>query len=144
MAEEVMTKQQAATYLHISVATLERWMRGGVLPVVKLRGRRRVLFRKPALDAVLRANDTYYPPHAATIRKDYEDLQRRQGLQDQRLQRCRNCGERIEQPGRRQFWGQFSMGHEEGDEATLDWHYCADCITVNTARQRPVLVPEEA
>jgi excisionase family DNA binding protein len=58
MAEEVMTKDQAAAYLHISMATLERWMRAGLLPVVKLAGRRRVLFRKVALDAVLQAHET--------------------------------------------------------------------------------------
>jgi excisionase family DNA binding protein len=57
MAEEVMTKAQAAHYLHISVATLERWMRAGLLPVVKLQGRRRVLFRKEALDQVLRDHE---------------------------------------------------------------------------------------
>jgi hypothetical protein len=31
MAEDVMTKQQAASYLHISVATLEHWTRAGLL-----------------------------------------------------------------------------------------------------------------
>jgi excisionase family DNA binding protein len=62
MAEEVMTKQQAAAYLHISVPTLERWMRAGLLPVVKLQGRRRVLFRKAALDQVLREHESRRGP----------------------------------------------------------------------------------
>jgi excisionase family DNA binding protein len=54
MADDVMTKAQAAEYLHISIATLERWTRAGVVPVVKLPGRRRVLFLKEALDQMLR------------------------------------------------------------------------------------------
>jgi excisionase family DNA binding protein len=64
MAEDVMTKQQAAAYLHISVPTLERWMRAGLLPVVKLPGRRRVLFRKDALDQVLREAEAWRTPAA--------------------------------------------------------------------------------
>jgi excisionase family DNA binding protein len=64
MAEDIMTKQQAAAYLHISVATLERWMRAGLLPVVKLQGRRRVLFRKAALDQVLQEAEGRRTPGA--------------------------------------------------------------------------------
>jgi excisionase family DNA binding protein len=54
-APEVMTKKQACQYLHISLATLERWMAVERLPVVKLG--RRVLFRKAALDALLQAHE---------------------------------------------------------------------------------------
>jgi excisionase family DNA binding protein len=61
MAEDVMTKAQAADYLHISIATLERWMRAGLVPVVTLPGRRRVLIRKEALDQVLRDHETRRP-----------------------------------------------------------------------------------
>jgi excisionase family DNA binding protein len=54
-APEVMTKKQACQYLHISLATLERWMAAERLPVVKLG--RRVLFRKAALDEILQAHE---------------------------------------------------------------------------------------
>jgi excisionase family DNA binding protein len=54
-APEVMTKKQASQYLKISVATLERWMAAERVPVVKLG--RRVLFRKEALDALLRQHE---------------------------------------------------------------------------------------
>jgi excisionase family DNA binding protein len=54
MADDVMTTAQAAQYLHIGLATLERWTRAGVVPVVKWPGRRRVLFRKEALEQRLR------------------------------------------------------------------------------------------
>jgi excisionase family DNA binding protein len=64
MAEDVMTKAQAAQYLHISVATLERWMRAGLVPVVTLPGRRRVLIRKEALDQVLRDHEQVRSPQA--------------------------------------------------------------------------------
>jgi excisionase family DNA binding protein len=64
MVDEVMTKAQAAQYLHISIATLERWMRAGLLPVVKFQGRRRVLFRKEALDQVLREAEACRTPAA--------------------------------------------------------------------------------
>ena len=64
MVDEVMTKAQAAQYLHISIATLERWMRAGLLPVVKFQGRRRVLFRKDALDQVLREAEAWRTPAA--------------------------------------------------------------------------------
>ena len=45
-APEVMTKKQACQYLHISLATLERWMAAERLSVVKLG--RRVLDKKRA------------------------------------------------------------------------------------------------
>ena len=54
MADDVMPKVQAAEYLHIHLASLERWTRAGMVPVVKLPGRRRVLFLKAALDQLLR------------------------------------------------------------------------------------------
>jgi excisionase family DNA binding protein len=62
MAEDVMTKAQAAQYLHISIATLERWTRAGLVPVVTLPGRRRVLFRKAALDQLLRDHERVATP----------------------------------------------------------------------------------
>jgi len=55
MAEDVMTRAQAADYLQISLATLERWIGKGLIPVVKLG--RRVLIRKAALDQVLREHE---------------------------------------------------------------------------------------
>jgi excisionase family DNA binding protein len=64
MSDEVMTKAQAAHYLHISLATLERWTRAGLVPVVKLQGRRRVLFRKAALDQMLRDHERAQRPEA--------------------------------------------------------------------------------
>jgi excisionase family DNA binding protein len=64
MAQDVMTKAQAAQYLHISIATLECWMRGGLVPVVTLPGRRRVLIRKEAVDQVLRDHEQVRSPAA--------------------------------------------------------------------------------
>jgi excisionase family DNA binding protein len=55
MAADVMTKDQARRYLHISLATLDRWIDKGLIPVVKLE--RRVLIRKAALDQVLRDHE---------------------------------------------------------------------------------------
>jgi excisionase family DNA binding protein len=62
MADEVMTKQEAADYLKISLPTLERRIRAGVIPVVKLG--RRVLLRKEALDRVLRDHERVRTPAA--------------------------------------------------------------------------------
>jgi excisionase family DNA binding protein len=55
MAADVMTKAQASRYLHISLATLDRWIDKGLIPIVKLE--RRVLLRKAALDQVLRDHE---------------------------------------------------------------------------------------
>lgn len=63
MAAEVMTKAQARRYLHISLATLDRWIEKGLIPVVKLE--RRVLIRKAALDQVLRDHERVATPAAA-------------------------------------------------------------------------------
>jgi excisionase family DNA binding protein len=62
MADEVMTKQEAADYLKISLPTLERRIRAGVIPVVKFG--RRVLLRKAALDQVLRDHERTHAPEA--------------------------------------------------------------------------------
>jgi len=63
MAAEVMTKELARRYLHISLATLDRWIEKGLIPVVKLE--RRVLIRKAALDQVLRDHERVATPAAA-------------------------------------------------------------------------------
>lgn len=47
MSTEYMTKKEAAEYMRIGSATLERLMRQG-LPYIKLQ--RRVLFRRPDVD----------------------------------------------------------------------------------------------
>jgi excisionase family DNA binding protein len=62
MAADVMTKDQARRYLHISLATLDRWIEKGLIPVVKLE--RRVLIRKAALDQVLRDHERVATPAA--------------------------------------------------------------------------------
>jgi excisionase family DNA binding protein len=56
MAADVMTKAQASRYLDISLATLDRWIDKGLIPIVKLE--RRVWLRKVALDQVLQAHET--------------------------------------------------------------------------------------
>ena len=68
MAADVMTKDQARRYLHISLATLDRWIDKGLIPVVKLE--RRVLIRKAALDQVLRDHETRRP---VPVPEDVED-----------------------------------------------------------------------
>jgi excisionase family DNA binding protein len=52
---EVLSRQEACTYLGVSMSTLERMIRAGELPIVKLD--RRVLIRKAALDAVLQERE---------------------------------------------------------------------------------------
>lgn len=63
MAADVMTKDQARRYLHISLATLDRWIDKGLIPVVKLE--RRVLIRKAALDQVLHDHEQVRTPGGA-------------------------------------------------------------------------------
>ncbi len=52
---EVMSRQEACVYLGVSLSTMERLIRAGALPVVKLE--RRVLIRKASLDAWLQAHE---------------------------------------------------------------------------------------
>jgi excisionase family DNA binding protein len=65
MAEEVMTKKEVSAYLKISMPTLERWMRAGILPVVKLG--RLVLLHKESLDAVLPQHEQWREPNSREI-----------------------------------------------------------------------------
>jgi excisionase family DNA binding protein len=59
MADEVMTRVEACAYLKISLPTLKRYIRAGMIPVVKLG--RRVLLRKETLDHVLRVHESRRP-----------------------------------------------------------------------------------
>jgi excisionase family DNA binding protein len=52
---EVMSRQEACAYVGVSLSTLERLIREGALPVVKLG--RRVLIRKASLEAWLQAHE---------------------------------------------------------------------------------------
>jgi excisionase family DNA binding protein len=52
---DVMSRQETCTYLGVSLSTLERMIRRGHLPIVKLD--RRILIRKATLDAWLQSHE---------------------------------------------------------------------------------------
>jgi excisionase family DNA binding protein len=63
---EVLTICEAARYLRVHEATLRRWMRDGLVPYSKMP--KRVLFRKAALDAMLRQQEQRHEAPASKPR----------------------------------------------------------------------------
>ncbi|MHB8186926.1 MAG: helix-turn-helix domain-containing protein [Dermatophilaceae bacterium] len=57
---ELLDRYQAEDYLNVSGSTLEKWVRAGLLPVVRLGGqpRSRMRFRRADLDAFIERSTT--------------------------------------------------------------------------------------
>ena len=57
---ELLDRYQAEDYLNVSGSTLEKWVRAGLLPVVRLGGqpRSRLRFRRADLDAFIQRSTT--------------------------------------------------------------------------------------
>jgi excisionase family DNA binding protein len=57
---ELLDRYQAEDYLNVSGSTLEKWVRAGLLPVVRLGGqpRSRLRFRRVDLDAFIERSTT--------------------------------------------------------------------------------------
>jgi len=57
---ELLDRYQAEDYLNVSGSTLEKWVRAGLLPVIRLGGqpRSRLRFRRADLDAFIERSTT--------------------------------------------------------------------------------------
>jgi excisionase family DNA binding protein len=57
---ELLDRYQAEDYLNVSGSTLEKWVRAGLLPVIRLGGqpRSRLRFRRADLDAFIQRSTT--------------------------------------------------------------------------------------
>jgi excisionase family DNA binding protein len=57
---ELLDRYQAEDYLNVSGSTLEKWVRAGLLPVIRLGGqpRSRLRFRRSDLDAFIERSTT--------------------------------------------------------------------------------------
>jgi excisionase family DNA binding protein len=129
--ERLFSIADVAERLGMSTYTIRDWIAAGRLKATRIGRFWRV--KEPDLEAFI---DRPPPVNMAAVRQSSEVIEKRRAEEAERLQSCRSCGERIEQPGRRKFYGEFSLPSEEGEEPTRLGNLCERCVTIDPPKRK--------